>query len=385
MKAMQMRNERAGCSGAGLKGLCAVFFCLLPLLFLSASPVWSLGRGPSRHNVGVRSLAVITPDHARLGVVVWYPTQRATASYQTSFGMWVMRAERDVVPARLLSPVILLSPDMVDSNLAYHEIASALASAGFIVVAPTHTGDNVENASAVYSAAALYYRPLQMHEALGAVLREPEFADRLDTGRIGLLGSGVGALTVLQMCGVDLDYAAYARYCDENWDDGALCSRWARSRMSRLRSDMQEIRQRHGRKAFVAPLAGVRAVGLLSPGWLALANKGELASLRVPLAALFAGQGGLYPPVQGGEDVLAMFPRPLYDSVSYEVLREADHFSLRSRCPDEIRRDTPELCGLLSGRARDKAADKRDAYFVSFFQAALGLPRELPPAEAAGP
>lgn len=375
--------------GAACERLCAVFLCLFPLFFLGAvfapQPVWALGKAPARYNVGVRSLAVITPDHARLGVMVWYPTARINSSYHTSFGMWVMQAEKNVAPARLIAPVILISPDMVDSNLAYHEIASALAAAGFITVAPVHTGDNIENAAAVYSAAALYYRPLQMHEALAAVLREPDFAGLLDTERLGLLGSGVGALTVLQMCGVDLDYEAYSRYCDSSWNDEALCSRWARSRMSRLRDDMREIRQRRGQKAFRAPLAGVRAVGLLSPGWLSLANKGELAALRVPLAALFAGQGGLYPPVHSGGEVLEMFPRPLYDSLSYEVLREADHYSLRSKCPDEVRRDTPELCGRLSDKARDKVAEKRDAYFVSFFQAALGLPRPAPEPEAAAP
>lgn len=384
-----MKDKRKNKFGAASPRLCAVFLCFLPLFFLGAAlaaqPAWGLGKSPARYNVGVRSLAVITPDHSRLGVMVWYPTQRASSSYHTSFGMWVMEAEKNVPPARLIAPVIMISPDMVDTNLAYHEIASALAAAGFICVVPMHTGDNIENAGAVYSAAALYYRPLQMHEALAAVLREPDFAGLLDTSRMGLLGSGMGALTVLQMCGVDLDYAAYTRYCDSSWNDEALCSRWARARMSRLRDDMREIRQRRGQKAFMAPLNGVRAVGLLSPGWLSLANKGELGALRLPLAVLFAGQGGLYPPVQSGGEVLDMFPRPLYDSLSYEVLREADHYSLRSRCPDEVRRDTPELCGRLSGRVRDKVAEKRDAYFVSFFQAALGLPRPAPAPDIAAP
>lgn len=355
------------------------FLCLALAFFLCSGKAPGMGRAPSRYAVGVRSLAVITQDNARLGVMVWYPTARSSASYHTSFGTWVMRAEKNVAPARLVAPVILISHDMVDTNLSYHEIASALASAGFIVIAPSHSGDSMENAGAAYSAAALYYRPLQMHEALGAVLGEPDFAGLPDTQRVGLLGSGSGALTVLQLCGVDLDYASYARYCESAWNDEALCSSWARSRLQRLQPDMAEIRARHGREAFVAPLRNVKALGVLSPGWLGLAGKNDVASLQVPLAALFAGQGGLYPPVTSGEDVLALFPRPLYESINYQVLGEADHFSLRSECPQELLRDIPGLCGRLSGSERNKLREKRDAYFVSFFQAALGVPLPAPP------
>lgn len=366
-------------SGAKSRFFCAGFFGLFLAFFLCPADVFALGRAPTHYNVGVRSLAVITPDHAGLGVMVWYPTQRLSAEYHTSFGAWVMQAEKNVAPARLISPVIFISHDMVDTSLAYHELAASLAGAGFIVIVPTHTGDNAQNASAVYSAAALYYRPLQVQEALGAVLREPDFEGLLDTQRIGLLGSGAGALTVLQLCGVDLDFASYSRYCAKTEGDDALCSRWARSRMSRFQSDMTEIRSRHGRKAFVSPLQNVKAVGLLSPGWLNLASKSDIAALRVPLAVLFAGEGGLYPPVLSGEDVLEMFPRPLYDSINYQVLEGVDHFSLRSECPPEHLRDTPDSCGRLSGRARERVKNRRDAYFVSFFQAALGLALPAPP------
>jgi predicted dienelactone hydrolase len=354
------------------------FLCLALAFFLCSALAQGMGRSPARYSVGVRSLAVLTSDNARLGVMLWYPTRRNSASYHTSFGIWVLRAEKNVAPAPLLAPVILISHDMVDTNISQHEIASALASAGFIVIAPSHTGDSIENASAAYSAASLYYRPLQIREALDAVLEEPDFEGLLDTRRIGLLGSGAGALTVLQLCGVDLDYGAYARYCDSAGNDEALCSAWARSRMSRVQSDMAEIRSRRGRKAFAAPLPNVKAVGVLSPGWLSLADKNDVSAPRVPVAALFAGQGGLYPPVESGEDVLELFPRPLYDSVSYQVLVEADHFSLRSECPPELLRDMPGICGRLSGIARDRLREKRDAYFVSFFQAVLGLPLPAP-------
>lgn len=375
---MHVNKQQSGTARRhGAAWFFAVFFCLAAGLFLYTPQGLGMGRAAPRHSVGVRSLAVITPDHARLGVMVWYPAQRKPSGYLASFGSWIMRAEKNAVPARLSSPVIFISHDMVDSNLFYHEIATALAGAGFIVVAPAHTGDNSENAGAAYSAAAFYYRPMQVHEALGALLREPDFAKLMDTQRIGLLGSGLGALTVLQLCGADLNYAAYDNYCEQVQGDEAMCSSLARSRLRRLRPDMTEIRSRRGARAFAAPMANVKAVAMLSPGWLRLAEKAEVAALRVPLAALFAGQGGLYPPVAGSAEVLDLFPQPLYDSLNYQIFEEADHYSLRSACPPDILAATPGVCGRISGSAREKLSAKRDAYFVSFFQAALGLPIPL--------
>lgn len=360
-------------------------FCVGVLLFLSVlficdDRALGMGSRPERYVVGMRSLAVVTPDHSSLGVVVWYPAQRTGKQPRSRMGMWTVQAEQGATPARLVSPVIVISHDMMDMWLSCHELASALASAGFIVVVPLHTGDNAESASAVFSAASLYYRPLQVHEALDALLKEPAFKGLVDTQRIGLLGSGLGALTALQLCGVDLNYEAHQSYCAKVADQDALCGRWPLSRMYRLYADIDAIREKYGDKAFVAPLPHVKAVGLLSPGWMSFADRGGVSSLRVPLAVLFAGQGGFYAPVLSGEDVLEMLPRPLYDSVNYQILPNVDHYSFSSECPPEVLADSPESCGRLAGAAREKVREIRDDYFVSFFQAALGVPIPvLPP------
>lgn len=351
---------------------------ILPLFFAflmcGATSAWALGTAPGLYSVGVRSLAVITEDQTQLGVAVWYPSGRTSqASYHTRFGAWVMQAEKNVSPAKLVSPVILLSHDMASHNLANHELACSLAANGFVVIAPTHSGDSVENASALYSAALLYSRPLQMHEALRAVTEEPAFEGMLDLQRVGLLGVGSGALTVLQLCGVDIDESSYAGYCDSN-DDAALCSQWAASRFSRLPGEVREIRSLHGPKAFIAPLSNVKAVGMLTPGWVNFANRQQVSGLRVPAAVLFAGNDGLYAPVRDGEDVLRMFSRPLYDSLNYHIVPGVDHYSLSAECPSELLLELPEICGKIQEKERKELAEKRDNYFASFFKAALGVP-----------
>ncbi len=369
-----IRLRLSSLAQAGPSGPLAGLVLLLCCLALPGGQAQAMGTAPLPYAVGVRSLSVNTPNNAQLGVVVWYPSGRSNqASYETRFGRWIMRAEKNAAPARLQAPVILISHDMVSSSLAMHELATCLAGSGFVVVAPTHTGDSVENASALYSAALLYYRPIQLHQALFAVSRDPAFKGMLDLQRIGLLGAGAGALTCMQLCGVDIDPSGYTAYCEAE-NDTALCSSLAVNRFARLNQDMREIRAKHGNNAFVAPLANVKAVGLLTPGWLCLARRQTMAGLRVPVAALFAAEERLYAPVRNGEDVLRHFPSPLYDSMNYQILEGVDHYSLASQCPPEMARQTPESCGAIRDEDREKLADIRNSYFSSFFLAALGMP-----------
>jgi predicted dienelactone hydrolase len=353
------------------------FLCLALALFGALAlpaDLAALGRARDLHQVGVRSLSVITPDKAPWGVLVWYPSSREEqAEYSAGIGLWEVHAEKNVEAVHFPCPVILLSHDMVSHNLANHDLASALAERGFIVIVPTHAGDSQENAGALYTAALLYYRPRQLLEALKAVTAEPAFAGRLDLERVGILGIGAGSLTALQLCGVDIDPAAYAAYCASVERDEALCPAWAGERLRLLPVEVREIRGRHGAGAFAPAPPKVRAVGLLTPGWLPLAGKSALEALGVPLAALFAGEDGLYPGASGG-----LFPPPFDGPAGeqrfYRLLPEADHYSLAAACPQALRDELAGLCGGIQGEARKNLAGQRDAFFVSFFRRYLSNP-----------
>ncbi|MDR1242470.1 MAG: hypothetical protein LBM00_06790 [Deltaproteobacteria bacterium] len=341
------------------------FIPLLFCLFFFAQNAWCMGDKAVEYMAGFTTLGTAGPDGKLNGeIAVWYPSGRPKrAQYSMQAGPWLIRAEMNVPPAKGLFPLILVSHDMASHALAQHDLCSALAEAGFVVAAPTHYADNSKDANAVFSAALYYHRPRQLMAVLDSLAKNKKFGKMINFEQIGALGSGAGALTVLQLAGVDIDPASCADYCRAAPADGVFCNKWAYSRLLRLPADMQTIRAGYGANAFSPRLGNLKAVGLLAPGGLFLLDKSALAGLSAPLAVLSAEQDELYKP--------ETFPEPLAQTAHTRLLKNLDHYSMNAVCPEEIFSLLPELCGAAPQDIRAEAARERDHFFITFFQSAL--------------
>lgn len=376
-----MYSIRAGLSFLRqLSGWGAFGLILSLCLWLPPSAALGMGSANIGYTAGFRTLGVW--KHAareRLDVAVWYPAYRSgrmAPSHRA--GDWKMAVGREAKPVPGLFPVILLSHDMGRQNLANHDLATALARAGFVVIAPTHTGDSVQEGGYLYTASMFYRRPRQLALALEAVAQDAQLGRLLDRSRVGLLGVGTGGLSVLQLAGVDIDPQGVRLHCRDNSRDNVFCAGWVQSRLADLPADAAEIRAKLGKRSFAPELPNIKVVGLLTPGGLFFLNKKELAELKMPMAVLFAGEDELYPPALSGEAMLQLFPSPFYDYVNTLVVPGADHYSLGAICPDEIAASLPELCGSVPSGERGKMQRQRDEFFVSFFRASLGVPLPAP-------
>lgn len=355
-------------------------FILLLCLVLGQEHALALGSKGGVYSVGYRSIGQGMSNGDKIdgmSVGVWFPTDRAPKSrYSTKVGNWVIKAERDknIRPAAGLFPVILLSHDMARQKLANHDLCSALAEAGFVVIAPTHLGDNVTDSSAVYSAALLYHRPRQLFEALDMVMADPLISTMLNRERIGLLGVGTGAVTVLQSAGVDIDAEGGLGQLAHERDSGTLHYGWRISRMSQLAQDLDILRQKKGRDAFKPYKAPFRAVALLTPGWLSCMHKNEMKTLSAPLAVMFAGADELAPPPVTPEGFEELFPRPLLDSMSLRVAEGIDHYGLSAGCIGGEQEARGGFCSSNTPAQLTKAGKQRDEFFINFFKATLGVP-----------
>jgi hypothetical protein len=367
---------------------CLFWLCTVCLLSLFCPPAQALGEKERDYMVGFRSLSSTGEKSELLNLAVWYPSGRDKRDdYSIKLGFWEIRAERNARPASGRFPIILLSHEMAGHYLANHDLCSALAAAGFVVIAPLHQGDNFRNANAIFSAASHLHRPQQLLAALNRVKNESELSGRLDLDRIGLLGCGSGAATVLQLAGVGLnttfDQPAHLQYCAGPLAEPAFCSRWARTRFASFANDVREITGKYGARAFNPELPGLRAVGLLAPGGTFLLDRGELAALSVPLAAVFAGEEEIYHRPQNDTELREMFPDPLDGLLSSTTIKDIDHFSFNAPCPGNSNepggpREWAELpsglCGQAGAELRAGSGQQRNYYFISFFRASLGLP-----------
>lgn len=228
-------------------------FCLCVLLVFFAC-TQAAGAAPApQYPVGMRTFGVWAPEsEERFDFSVWYPG--AASRTESAREGWVVEAGRRgrVVPG--FYPVILLSHDTASGRFANNDLAASLAAGGFIVIAPTHMGDNQNDSADLYTARLLRARPRHLLRALETVLDSPDFALYADESRIGLIGVGFGGITALQLAGAVPDPSPLARYCQENAVSDAFCAPWAAGRLARLPSAMRRMEEQEGEKAFAPPL-----------------------------------------------------------------------------------------------------------------------------------
>ena len=85
------------------------------------------------------------------------------------------------------------------------DIALALASAGYVVAAPMHSGDNFADQSAVGSVSWLSGRTIELHETIDYMLRDWQGHDHISPEHIGAFGYSAGGFTVLTAVGAQPD------------------------------------------------------------------------------------------------------------------------------------------------------------------------------------
>lgn len=114
-------------------------------------------------------------------------------------------AARGRPPVEGKHPLILLSHDSAGSRFSLHELASELARNGFVVLAFTHPGDNVDDMGALFMPVQVTDRAKQLTQALDIALADPETAPLIDPDRIGVLGVGPGGTAAMLIAGARLD------------------------------------------------------------------------------------------------------------------------------------------------------------------------------------
>ena len=170
---------------------------------------------------GFKTLGIWDPaKNVRLDFAVWYPSR--SAPFQVNYGDWNFSAARGRPPVEGKHPLILLSHDSAGSRFSLHELASELARNGFVVLAFTHPGDNVDDMGALFMPVQVTDRAKQLTQALDIALADPETAPLIDPDRIGVLGVGPGGTAAMLIAGARLDATGWPIYCAGKWQP-CLC------------------------------------------------------------------------------------------------------------------------------------------------------------------
>lgn len=251
-------------------------------------------------------------------------------------------------------PLLMLSHGNTGTPLALHDLASALARRGFVVVAVTHPGDNAHDHSRLGTLSNLYGRPLQISAAITASLADPLLAPYVSGDQVGMIGYSAGGETALILSGAQPDLERLRRYCLERPLDADAC-----------KTNGVLIADRADLSAEADPR--IHALLLMAPLSL-MFGRHALAQVKIP-ALIYSGDKDQLLAIDKNAQALA---RKLPLTPNYRLLAGAGHFVFMAPCDDEQREHMAALCNDPDGVDREGIHLSLQAEAAHFFSRTLG-------------
>ena len=300
--------------------------------------------------VGFRMASVPDPSGAPVEVGVWYPARGIAEPRRLESFVEQVASDAPVAGDRL--PLVVISHGNGGSFTSHLDTAMALARAGFVVAALTHTGDNYRDQS---RATDMANRPRQLALLIDYMLAAwPEHA-HIDPARIGAFGFSSGGFTVLALAGGEPDLGAMIGHC-----------------------------RAHPANYDCLLLAKVPPTVHAAPVWIHDRRVKAVAAAAPALGFAFGPEGlkGISAPVQlwrAADDHVLPDPdyatavrRDLPAPPEYHVVEGADHYDFLAPCSAILEASAPAICrsGPNFDRAGFHAAFNQAV--AAFFRAQLG-------------
>jgi predicted dienelactone hydrolase len=335
-------------------------------------------RGP--YPVGTMEF-VIEDDERPLPVTVWYPAVsdafEEAYTYMlemppVSFMGWAIPdAEFEVDNGPY--PLVLFSHGAAGTRYASLYLTEHLASYGFVVMAPDHTGDTFVNAEdeGVFVRSHMT-RPID-------IVRVIDFADAestaggamkgmIDIERVAVMGHSSGAWTALLAGGGQRDFRALEAWCADNPDDFWVCGT-----MMGQEETLAELIGLDVVPEGLWPAVGdprVDAIVPLAPGNATAFGPEGLAAVKVP-SLVMIGTNDMFLPYES-------FGPPTYEAISGEpkvfvTFEAGDHMLFGNSCdaaPFMVEWGFAVFC-MDSVWDMDRAHDLIDHFTTAFLLAEL--------------
>ncbi len=321
---------------------------LLILLLLLACPMQGFGMGSSGGGKGRAGLQILTiweeGTDERIPVYVWYPTIRPE---RPSFlEPYTVRVAREGQPEEGRFPIVLISHATAESGLSHHTMAEFLARHGYMVIAPTHPGDNFLDTARIFTERQVVERPRNMIQALDAVLSNEQLGPIADAGRISIIGYGTGATAALLLAGAVPNTTGLRSYCDAADQNDPYCSHWAQERLASLMTKPKGVLAPAQDKPWHDPR--IRSVALIAPGYAMLFDAESFAGFSTPAMIIEAERDRLNPPALHAQHLREVMP----PDTPYFILKDATSFMLHAPCNERMQANYPAICKDPAGTNR---------------------------------
>ncbi|WP_421739151.1 alpha/beta hydrolase family protein [Caulobacter sp.] len=299
-------------------------------------------------NAGFTVVSVPDPQGAPITVGVWYPTEAAARPMALGIG------DQTAAPGGLLKgdhlPLIVMSHGNGGFFGGHADTAQALAEAGFVVAALTHTGDNYADQS---KATDMANRPRQLSVLIDYMLTASPMKAAIDPRRVGAFGFSSGGFTVLAAAGGKPDLSRVLNHCRAHPDffDCKLTASRPLPISALLPSWTHDER--------------IRAVVSAAPA-LGYSFR-DLSRVTMPVQLWRAADDQILPDPEYASAVKAALPKP----PEYHVVPGAGHFDFLAPCNDQGRATNPDICTSAPGFDRAAFHHTFNTAVTAFFTANL--------------
>ncbi len=319
-------------------------YFLLATIFLWASLAPALA-------VGFQTVMVPDPGNPPIFVGIWYPSDSPAAPERISLDMASVAHDGAITGDHV--QLIVMSHGQGGGFAGHVDTAMALANAGFVAAALTHTGDNFKDGSKVL---AVWDRVRQLRVVTEWLLHDWPGHSHLDPARIGVFGFSAGGFTALVDAGGVPDLSLIGPHCAA-YPAEFTCNLIAQAKTS-------------GESAPVPPKDAwradprVKAAVIAAPALGFTFRKSGLAGVRVPIQLW-----------RGADDTT--LPQPFYAQAvadnlpqrpDYHVVPGAQHLDFLSPCDAFKAKTVPGICQSAPGFDRAAFHATFDSTIVTFFR-----------------
>ena len=263
-------------------------------------------------------------------------------------------------------PLVVISHGTGGSAAEHYDTALALADAGFVVVAPSHTGDNYKDRSYSFTVRNFTDRPSQISRVIDFMLNDWAGHDHVDPARIGMFGHSAGGTTTLILIGgdPDLNYLSLL-FCRDHPDDWGCQQRaqlLAGGSTKAGDTDWQPPDWHHDPR--------LKAAVIAAPALGYAFSKVGLENVTASVQLWRAEDDKITPNKWSSDIVRDSLPQPPED----HLVPNAGHFDFLAPCNDALIQVAPEICKSAPGFDRAAFHQDMDKAIIAFFKAQLPPP-----------
>lgn len=304
----------------------------------------------SAHAAGFQQGVAADPHGKPLAIGIWYPSPDAPRPLP--LGPVTMDVAANGAVQGTALPLVVMSHGTGGSLLGHFDTALALADAGFVVAAVTHTGDNHADQS---RSTDIMDRPRQISRVIDHMLAAWSERAVIDPARVGIFGFSAGGFTALASIGGVPDFSKIGPMCRQHPGDFAC-----------------QLLAGHGSPAAPPATANVpdgriKAAVVAAPALGFTFTAPGLAKVGVPVQLWRAQDDVLVPHPRYAEAVRLALPRP----PEYHVVPGAGHFDFLAPCGVALAALVPAICASAPGFDRAAFHVGFNAEVVGFFRRTL--------------